>query len=203
MLLLYKPQRSLIFISLFIIFLGGLLGAFFSEDIATNLSNSAGKIILLFGVWGLSKGIAIYYKRMMPMMDVLMALTFMYWVYYVLGKTLLSGNFISYTTLTFSGRAINHHVVGMQISIAAIYIASRLFSTPGLFRNLSYIILSIAAICCLLTESRSNTAVVLASVLWLIFQERRIKPIYLLISLLLMYYLYAFTMDILIHCKCV
>lgn len=197
MLLLHGPRKSTIFNGMVLIYVGGIVGSFFSEDVVTNLSNAMGKIVLIFGVWGLATSFRVYYKRLMDAMDVLMTLSLAYWAYYVLSRTLLSGKFVSYTALFLSGRALNHHIVGIQVSVAAIYVAGRLYSTPGLLRNISYGVLCLAVVCCLLIESRSNTIMVIVSALWLIFQERKIKPVYLLISLIVIYAMYTFAISFL------
>ncbi len=179
---LSPPKRSHIFNSLLIIYLGSILAGFLSSQVVENLSNSAGKIVLLIGALGLAQAFRLYNFRLLRIVDLFMAGFFAYWLQYILGKTILSGNFISYTTLFFTDRSVNHHIAGMNITVAAIYLASRLYDYPGTLRNLGYLIIGIGAICCLLIESRSNLIMAVVSAGWLVLQDRKVKLCYLIMA---------------------
>ncbi len=197
LLLLSPPKKSLIFYCLLIIYIGSIVAGFLSNQVVENLSNSAGKIILLIGALGLAQAFRIYNQKLLRMIDVFMVVFFVYWVQYILGKTLLSGNFISYTTLFFTDRSVNHHIAGMNITVAAIYLAGRLYDYPGTLRNLGYAMIGIATLCCLLIESRSNLMMAVVSAIWLVFQDRKVNLVYILLAALFFIAFYVVSIDFL------
>lgn len=196
-LLLSPPDKSIIFNGLLLIYIGSIIGGLLSADFILNLSNAAGKIVLLMGAWGLAQGFRVYKQKLFLMMDVFMGAFFVYWLQYILDKTVLSGNFISYTTLFFTDRAVNHHVAGMNITVAAIYLASRLYDHRGTYRNIGYAIIGMSAICCILIESRSNMLMAIVSGGWLVLQDRKTHIIYLAFAGIFFYLFYLLSIDFL------
>jgi O-Antigen ligase len=194
---LCPPKKSHIFYGLLIIYLGSVIGGFLSNQVVENLSNSAGKIVLLIGALGLAQAFRMYNLKLLRMIDLFMVGFFAYWVQYILGKTILSGNFISYTTLFFTDRSVNHHIAGMNVTVAAIYLASRLYDYPGTLRNVGYMLIGIGAVCCLLIESRSNLIMAIASAAWLILQDRKVKLIYLILAGLFFFAFFIASVDFL------
>lgn len=170
-----KRYSSRFFLAFLLIFLGALGGAFFSDNLPGNLSAATAQLLFVLAAYGVALELCKHNTRLFVMLDVCMALAFLYWIYYVMDKTLLSGQFISYTKLTFTrgpNRAINHHVPGFHISVAAIYLATRLSNYS---KALSYSIVGASIIGCLLIESRSNTLFSAFSLMWLIGQHRNLN----------------------------
>jgi hypothetical protein len=180
--LMSKRYSSHFFLAFLLIFLGALGGAFFSDNLPGNLSAATAQLLFVLAAYGVALELGKHNTRLFVMLDICMALAFLYWLYYVMDKTLLSGQFISYTKLTFTrgpNRAINHHVPGFHISVSAIYLATR-FSARS--KVLGYSIAGASIIACLLIESRSNTLLSAFALMWLITQHRNLNVWSVLVS---------------------
>ncbi len=182
-------KMSSAFTGFLLIYVGSVIGAFFSDDTLTNLSNAFAQILLLFGGLGLGILLKERHKNLFLVFDIFMAAMFLYWLQYTLTKTVLSGNFVSYTTLFLKSKATNHHIVGIGITHSGIYLVARLYDKGGK-KVYGYIIAGISMLLCLLIESRSNLLIMGIGTLWLVQQERRKNLGYILVLVFSCYVIY-------------
>ena len=177
-----------IFVGLFLVYIGFLGGAFFSGNTMENLSRSTATLFILISACGLAN---MWSKRPARwLLDAFFLAMFLYWVWYVLDNTLLRGTFVSYSTLDLLGKVHNHHIPGLHLSIAAIYVALRFFYSEGKLRLQGYYIVGIAILCSLLIESRSNFVFTILTFSIIILKERKKILRFLIIVLPLLWGFY-------------
>jgi hypothetical protein len=158
---------------LLLIFLGGIIGAFFSDKIGLSLSRSIGTIILFFASTGIAS--LLNQNKFQKFIDLFFILNLSYVTYYVLKLTFSKGlNFISYSSLFLDEEAINHHIIGVNASVSCIYLALRFFYKKNQLSFLGFLIIFVGLVTCFLSESRSNMLITLI-VLFLILIFSKIK----------------------------
>ena len=159
-----------IFKGLLLVSLGCLVGSFFSDNTLENLSSTIGFILLLFGSCGVA--MLFYLPRFRSLTDAFFIILFIYWVFYAIDKTIISGNFTAYSTLDKEGDVINHHIAGMGMMVSSAYLAVRFFYKYQKLSLFGYVLFGIALLGCLLVESRSNFLFTLLTLFLLILTER-------------------------------
>lgn len=156
------PFSSNLFKGLFFVFLGGMIGGLFSNEILKSLSRSLGAIILFFASVGISRfWDHQYFKKFL---DAFFIIDFVYWIFYVFNLTISKGfSVVSYSQLYLSQEAINHHTVGINLSSAALYLAVRYFYLNNVLQFWGYLVLFLGVIACFVSETRSNLLFILFS----------------------------------------
>ena len=158
---------------LLLIFLGGIIGAFFSDKIGLSLSRSMGTILLFFASIGIAS--FINQNKFQKFIDFFFILNLMYVTYYILNLTFSKGlNFLSYSSLFLDEEAINHHIIGVNASVSCIYLALRFFYKKNQLSFFGYVTIFVGLVTCFLSESRSNLLITLI-VLFLILLFSKIK----------------------------
>jgi hypothetical protein len=153
---------------LFFIVLGGMLGAFFSNQIGSSISRSIGTMLLLFGSIGIASLWQLNVFR--KFLDLFFVLNMCYWVYYVFDLTILNGTtYVAYSQLFSDNEAINHHVAGVNVSVSTIYVAIRYFFDSEQLKFGGYTIVFIGIMSCFLCESRSNLMITVCVLFMIIF----------------------------------
>ena len=174
---------------LFMIFIGGIIGALFSNQVDLNLARSFGIMLLFFAslgfvnLWYLS-----YFKLFL---DLFFILNFCYWNYYVYDLILSKGfSFIAYSQLFANQEAVNHHIIGLNSSVSCIYLSLRYFYINNQLKISGFIIIFIGIIICFLIESRSNFIVTIFILLLIVYYSnyKFYKLILLIIPLFFIMY---------------
>jgi hypothetical protein len=168
--------KNHIFYAFVLIFAGLFTGAILATDIVDSLSKTIALVLIFIGLCGLSK--LWHLKYFQYLLDAFFLLVFVYWTYYVLSHTLEDGKFLPYTVLFINKEVINHHIPGMNISISAVYLATRLFIRTKYFRILAWLLLFAAILLCLVIDSRSNFLFTsLASLIILLFSQKSMAKV--------------------------
>lgn len=174
-LLVYKLKyiHTELFKGLIIVLGGCLIGSMFSDNSIESYSNSIGFILLLIA----SSGIAnlFNFKLFRFLIDVYFIVLFLFWVFYTIDSTIISGQFTSYKELYKTGDFVNHHVAGLALSISSAYLAVRFFYSERKLSLLGYAVFGIAIISCLLVESRANFVFTVITFFVLLLSEK-LKP---------------------------
>jgi hypothetical protein len=185
-----KGRSSRIVQSLLIIYLGALVGAFFSDDVLGNISAALGQCFLLIGVYALAIEFSKQNLRLFWMLDAFMFACWLYWFNYIVSKIPLLGAYTSYSALWTMGKVLNHHIPGLLLSVSAIYLANRLI---GRSKLASYGIMGLTIVGCIVIDSRSNVLFSTLGLVWMIFQHRKLSVRFVLISLVALYGLFYTT----------
>jgi hypothetical protein len=182
-------MKSPFFIGLLLIYLGCVIGAFFSNNPFNGFTRAIGGLILTIAAVGFAS--LLKYKNFRRMLDGFFLTSLIYWSFYVLDKTLFSGKFISYSQLDTLGIAMNHHIPGMQISVSGIYVAVRFFYKQNKIRMLGLMVIGFTILLCLIIESRSNFSFTIITLLLILLKERKIsfKFLFIILPLLIGIYL--------------
>jgi len=180
-LLTNKARSSRIISGLLIVYIGSLIGAFFSADVIGNVSAALGQFLLLIGVYGLAIEFSKQNKYLFWMLDIFMFACWLYWLFYILGKLPQISGRISYSKLWSLGQALNHHIPGLLISVSAIYLSNRVI---GYSKIASYAIFGLTIISCILIDSRSNVLFSIIGLLWMTFQHRKLSIRYILVTII-------------------
>lgn len=178
------------------IYTGMLLSSFLNGNILDDVSKSIGIIIQFLAALGWSR--LLLRKTYLYFLDILMISLFLYWFFYVLNASVSGGQFISYSKSYQEGRAINHHIPGINISTASFYLLIRFFGGESSFKYFGWILLGTSIFIMLILESRSNLIVcILMSLISYSWQAKaksisliRLAPIFLIA-----YFLISFMMD--------
>ncbi len=167
-----KMQRSNIFLGVLLILIANLLASFLSGN-TSDIARTSANILLLIG----ARGCVDYYSTRIGSKAVnwFFILSVIYWVVYFFRTIIIGGKLAVYSELFYEGNAINHHVIGMLISVSSIFVAIRYFFFDGRLKVVGYLIIISASLICFITESRSNTIVTLMSIFILLFIERRVS----------------------------
>lgn len=147
--------KSNTFKGMLLVFIGSIFGGLLSTQIALSLSRSIGSIILFIG----SVGVASLYNLdfVKKSIGVFFIVNFAFWTNYVYNHTLAGGlNFNSYSQLFVEKEVVNHHLVGVNISVSSVYIALKYFYKENKLSVLGYLIIFIGIFSCFLSETRSN-----------------------------------------------
>jgi hypothetical protein len=114
---------------------------------------------------------------------VFFASSFIYWLNYMFDKIFSGGSINAYSALFIEGEAINHHFVGMNISIAGLFTSIFFFYKNNNMKIWGYFGTGIAAIACFLSESRSNTLFTILGLLLLLLMQRKnlIKQVFIVL----------------------
>jgi hypothetical protein len=151
--------QSNIAVGLYMIFFGSLVGGLLSDEIELSLSRSIGNLFLLLGAIGFSR--IIKFKFIKVSINLFFILLCLYWSNYVYQRILTGGlNFNSYSQLFGENEAINHHVVGFNISIATIFLALNYFYKQNNLKVLGYLVIFNGIFVCFLSETRSNLLII-------------------------------------------
>jgi len=153
---------------LLLIFLGGIIGAFFSDKIGLSLSRSIGTIILFFASTGIAS--LLNQNKFQKFIDFFFILNLIYVTYYVLKLTFSKGfSFVSYSSLFLDGEAINHHIIGVNASVSCIYLALRFFYKNNQLSVIGFVTIFGGLVTCFLSESRSNLLITLIVAFLILF----------------------------------
>jgi len=165
-----KSLKTDVFKGLLLILIGSFIGAFFSDDPIDSLSTTGGFLLLLIG----SCGVAMLFdqKLIRSSIDLFFIVLLVYYAIYAIDITVLKGKFTSYSALTQSSSLINHHVVGMALSISSAYLAVRFNFKSKKLGLIGFMIFGIALLGCLLSESRSNFLFTLITLIVLLVMEK-------------------------------
>jgi hypothetical protein len=147
--------RSNTFKGLLLIFIGSIFGGLLSTQVALSLSRSIGTIVLFMG----SVGVATLFNLdlVKKSISIFFIVNFAFWTNYVLSHTMAGGlNFNSYSQLFVEKEVVNHHLVGVNISVSTIFIALKYFYKENQLRVLGYIVIFVGIFACFLSETRSN-----------------------------------------------
>jgi hypothetical protein len=180
------PIRSsfyFIFFSFYVFsFLGGIFG---SQDLDV-VSNSLGELLLLFAAPGMAQ---IFLKNEKVLNGVFFYLFcgFLYWISSI-STTLFLNSGVSYSQLYGEEGFLNHHIPGFYISVLGMggyFYLAKIRNSP-LF---GYLLFIFSLVLCVYMESRSNSLVMILSVLYVNLKfSPRTKMLlvfnYILISLL-------------------
>jgi hypothetical protein len=146
---------SKIFISFLLIFFGAVIGAFFSNQIELSLSRSIGQLLIFFASIGVASLWRLVFFR--KYLDLFFLINYIYWTYYVYELTLSKGfSFVAYGELFLENGVVNHHVVGINISVSCVYLAMRFFYQNNHLNVWGYLIIFFGVLTCFLSETRSN-----------------------------------------------
>ncbi len=162
-----KRTTSYSFNGFLLIYIGALIGSFFSESFFENFSAATAQLLFTLSCFFVALEMSRGNKIVFQMIEVCMALTFFYWLSYILNNTILANDLDSYSTKYYNNTyedIFNHHVPGFFISVSAFYMGARLMNFNKI---LSSIILGLAIVCCILIESRSNTLICIGALFWL------------------------------------
>jgi hypothetical protein len=150
--------KNPLIISFFVVNLLSLLAAFINPNFFDNITRAIGLFILFFASVG---WLNFWNKReTYSVLTLFIIVNYIYWVYYLLNTVLFNGQLLSYGELFNSDSSIiNHHTIGLAISISSIFILVRFFVQRNKIslQGLIFIIFSFLVI--FTTESRSNLLV--------------------------------------------
>ena len=191
-------KNNRIFIALMFIQLGMYVGILFSPDFLADLSKTIAFSLLIFSAAAIS--FSWRKESLQYLVNFSMIGMFSYWTIYIL-KNVFSGNTILlYSTLFATGNVVNHHTVGLGISVSAIYLASYFINFNKLIKHIGYLIIIIGFTLCLVIQSRSNALFTLIAglTLYLTNNKASIKffiisiPLLIVFSILYLSYVSAF-----------
>lgn len=170
---------SSIFLGLMIILMSNFLASFLSGN-GPAITRTAANILLLIGARGCGEFYS--YKIGIRSVSWFFLASFVYWLIYIITLTMTGGVLADYDDLFQNGEAINHHILGMIVSVSSIFIGIRFFWVNEKMKIAGYFIILIGAIICFITQSRSNTFFTLLGVLMIFIFEGR-SSIFLAIRL--------------------
>jgi len=169
---LYRKRlpKNYTFIGFIIISFGAFISAFFSDDFTANFSRNLGFFVLLLVAPGFSYIISKF--RLFKYIDALFFFMFLYWLFYLLEKLILSEfSGFSYSILFINNEVVNHHIIGLNICLSAVYLTVRFFYRDGSLEIGGYILFSIAIIICFLSETRSNLLITIIMFFFLSYRR--------------------------------
>lgn len=199
---LYKIKylrKNKIFISLFFIQLGMYTAILFSADAIGDLSKTIAFTLLIFSSAALSFSWG--NKLFQRFLNIGMVVMFSYWTIYILTNIVSANTILLYSKLFSTGDVINHHIVGLGISVSAVYLASYLMTFSKTKKYIGYILIIIGITLCLIIQSRSNTLFTLIGGLILYLNNNKVGikffvlTIPILIVLVILYLNYVSSFD--------
>lgn len=145
-------------IVILLLLIGGFLGSFFSENLSTEIPKFFGTSLLYVTVIFCASSLELkYFKKIL---DYVFIFFFLYWLYYMISKTIFGG-FETFAenyreNHEYDNSLINYHSFGLVLSNSFIYLFFRFLFKNKKFnlKNILFISISLAVI--FLTESRSN-----------------------------------------------
>jgi O-antigen ligase len=147
--------KSNTFKGFILIFFGSIIGGLLSSQIANSVSRALGSFVLLFGSIGFARLLS--NKNFRKGLDVFFVLNLAFWTFYIFFHTFSGGlNFISYSALFMNEEVVNHHVLGINVSTSAIYVAVRYFYYKNELKIGGFLIVFLGILICFLAETRSN-----------------------------------------------
>ena len=152
-----KQRFNSIIICLFIIYITTFLAAFIfiNEDFFSNISRSLGVLILFIATIGWSNLWS--KKEYSNALNIFFLVNMIYLSAYLISITYVFGNIISYGEIFSNNDSIiNHHTLGLAISISSLYILTRFFIIKNQISILGYGLMIFTFILLILSESRSN-----------------------------------------------
>jgi O-antigen ligase len=164
-----KQRINSIIICLFIIYITTFLAAFIfiNEDFYRNISRSLGVLILFIASIGWSNLWS--KKEHLNAFNIFFLVNMIYWSVYLISITYVFGNIVSYGEIFSNDDSIiNHHTVGLAISISSLYILIRFFIIKNQISILGYCLMIFTFILLILSESRSNLLIYII-ILFLVF----------------------------------
>mgnify|MGYP006134680633 CR=1 FL=1 len=168
-------------ISFFIVNLLSLLAAYINPDFFVNISRSIGLFILFFASVGWIK----YWNKHETyfVLNLFFITNYIYWAYYLINNVLINGELLSYGDLFMSNSStINHHTLGLALSISSIFILVRFFIQRNKISVTGYAFILFTFLLLFVTESRSNSFTYTLGILLLIgyLHKISIKSIFLI-----------------------
>jgi hypothetical protein len=155
------------FIGFLLIYVGALLGSLFSENFFENFSAATAQLLFALSCYFVALEMSRGNKIVFQLIEICMVLTYFHWLIYILNYTLYANDIESYSSKYYSNLydgIINHHVPGFFISVSAFYLGARLMN---FYKIISFIIIGLALVLCILIESRSNTLICIVALFWL------------------------------------
>ena len=174
-------KKNRIFIALIIIQFGLYIGLLFSSDMLVGLSRTIAFNLLLLSAAALS--FCWRKKAFQRLLNLSMIGMFSYWVIYISTNVFSGTNLLSYAQIYKTGEVLNHHVVGLRVSMSAIYLASQLMSSSKVKKYFGYILIIIAFFLCLSIQSRSNSLFTLLAGLIFYIINNKVSIKFFLISI--------------------
>ena len=150
--------RTRTFIGLTLVFLGSLTGVLFSNFRQfESFSRTIALFLLLFASLGLSHLWNILYFRRALFVGFI--IIFLYWTSITVNHVFSGSKLTSYGELYSYGTVVNHHVVGLIVSVSAIFMALYLFLKSGKLKISGFIVIFMGILVSFLAESRSTTII--------------------------------------------
>jgi hypothetical protein len=183
-----QSKDSNIYKGLMIMLLGNIIAGIVNNEM-DSVSRTIAFSLLMTGALGMTTFFATPIGRNALM--VFFISSFIYWVKYMFDRIFSGGSINAYSALFIEGDAINHHFVGMNISIAGLFTSIYFFYKNNNMKIWGYFGIGIAAIACFLSESRSNTLFTLSGLLLLLVIQRKniSRQVFILLPFLIVAYL--------------
>lgn len=185
----YPNQRkdSNIYKGLMIMLLGNIIAGIVNNEM-DSVSRTIAFSLLLTGALGMTTFFESILGRKALMVFFISSLV--YWLNYMFDRIFSGGTINAYSALFIEGEAINHHFVGMNISMAGLFTSIYFFYKNNNMKIWGYFGIGLAAIACFLSESRSNTLFTLLGLLLLIIIQRKdlSKQFFILLPFVLVAY---------------
>jgi hypothetical protein len=163
-------NKSRIYLGLIIMVIGNLIAGIINNEM-DSVTRAIAFGLLLIGANGLTVLFSAKYGKYGLM--VFFVASFFYWTNYM-GSLFFSGGSINaYSELFLEGEAINHHFVGMNISMAGLFSSIYFFYKDGNMKIFGYVGIVVAAVVCFMSESRSNTLFTIFGLVLLLLLKRK------------------------------
>lgn len=190
MLFQYPKERkdSNIYKGLMIMLIGNIIAGIVNNEM-DSVSRTIAFTLLMTGAYGMTTFFSTPVGRNALM--VFFIASFIYWVKYMFDRIFSGGSINAYSALFIEGEAINHHFVGMNISMAGLFTSIYFYYKNNNMKLMGYFGIGIAAIACFLSESRSNTLfTIMGLVLLLVIQRKNMsRQFFILLPFVLVAYL--------------
>ncbi len=164
----------------FLIFIAGVfIASFLSPDMAENISRSLGMGMMTVGALGF--GHHYTQKQEFLSLDLMFFSYWGYWICFVL-ELYLSGSIntsYGFDSPNQTYETVNHHILGMGISVSAMYLLIRCDKSDRL-QLLIIPLLGLSIACILISQSRSNFMFLALTVLVYYLTRRRVSTMYIL-----------------------
>lgn len=181
-------KKSNTYKGLMIMLLGNLIAGIVNNEMES-VSRTIAFSLLMTGAFGMTTFFATPIGR--NALIVFFISSFIYWVKYMFDRIFSGGSINAYSALFIEGDAINHHFVGMNISMSGLFTSIYFFYKNNNMKIWGYFGIGIAAIACFLSESRSNTIFTLLGLLLLLVIQRKniLRQVFILLPFVIVAYL--------------
>lgn len=175
------------------ILLGLFFGAFVSIEVYPNLTKTIGLALLVIS----ASSISIYWDEssFKRLLNYMMTFMFFYWLTYFILNLFYENVILSYSVLFNEGLAVNHHVIGIKISISGLYLASKHIGYSYYKDIISYIFLFLSITVCFFVESRSNTIFTIFGASLIYFNYKKISLPFLFFTIPTLFFIVLYYLE--------